>query len=116
MERREAEMTRLGHRERGLDGLQVAHLTDQDDVGVLSQDVAKRGLETLRIRAYLPLVDHASLVGVQILNGILDRDDVSMRLCIDTVDQGGERRGLPAPGRAGEKDQSARSFSDSGDD
>jgi hypothetical protein len=34
-----SEVTGLGDRQRRLDGLEVAHLADQDDVRVLAQDV-----------------------------------------------------------------------------
>ena len=45
VDRREHEVAGLGRRHRRLHGLLVAHLADQDHVGVLAQDVAQRVLE-----------------------------------------------------------------------
>ena len=39
VQRGEDEVAGLGRGERGRDRLEVAHLTDEDDVGVLAQDV-----------------------------------------------------------------------------
>ena len=38
-------MTGLGRGQRGLHGLDVAHLTDEDHVGVLAQHPLQRGVE-----------------------------------------------------------------------
>ena len=58
------------------DGLLVAHLADQDHVGVLAEH-APHGLgEALGIGADLALVDDRALVGVEVLDRILERDDV----------------------------------------
>ena len=46
---REDEVAGLGDGERGLDGLEVAHLADEHDVGVLAQDVLERVLEATRV-------------------------------------------------------------------
>ena len=45
VQRREDEVAGLGRRQRGLDGLLVAHLADEDDVRVLAQDAAQGALE-----------------------------------------------------------------------
>ena len=63
-------------RQRGLDRLLVAHLADQDHVGVLAQHAAQRALERARCPADLALVDDRALVAVQELDRVLDRDDV----------------------------------------
>ena len=48
---REDQMAGLGDGERRLDGLPVAHLADQHDVGVLAQHVLQRGAEPLACRS-----------------------------------------------------------------
>ena len=58
------EVPGLGDRERRLDGLQVAHFADQDDVGVFTQGVLERTLERrswCRVPIFA-LVDDAALV------------------------------------------------------
>jgi hypothetical protein len=62
----------------GLDGLVVAHLADEDDVGVLAHRGAHRGDEVLGVDPDLALVDHRQLVEVQHLDRVLDRDDVHL--------------------------------------
>ena len=56
--------------------LEVAHLADEDDVGVLAEDRAERVRERVRVGVQLALVDDAALVGVEELDRVLDRDDV----------------------------------------
>ena len=68
-------------RERGPHRLLVAHLADQDHVGVLAQDAAHRLGEALGVRADLALVDDRVLVAVQVLDRVLDRDDVPRPGC-----------------------------------
>ena len=77
VERGEDEVARLADRQRRLDRLEVAHLADEHDVGVLPEDVLERVLEALGVGADLALVDDAELVRVQVLDRILDRDDVA---------------------------------------
>jgi hypothetical protein len=93
----EGEVARLGDRQRRLDRLEVAHLADQHDVGVLTEDVLERALEALGVRPDLALVHDAVLVLVQVLDRILDRDDVLALLGVDLVDDRRERRALPEP-------------------
>ena len=69
-------MTGLGRGQRGLDRLDVAHLTDEDHVGVLAQHPLQRGVEVGGVGADLALVDDRRLVGVQDLDRVLDRHDV----------------------------------------
>ena len=80
MQRAENQVTRLGDGERRFDRLEIAHLADQHDVGVLPQDVLERDLEADAVsRADFALVDDAHLVGVQELDRVFDRDDVLPR-------------------------------------
>ena len=62
VQRGEDEVTRLADGERSLDGLEVAHLADENDIGVLPEHVLEGGLEPLGIGADLTLVDDRELV------------------------------------------------------
>ena len=80
--RREDEVAGLGRLERGLRGLGVAELADQDHVRVLAQRAAQRLAERLGVEPDLALVDDAALVGMEDLDRVLDRDDVLLpRAC-----------------------------------
>ena len=105
--RREDEVAGLGGLERGLRGLGVAELADQDHVRVLAQRAAERLEERLGVEADLALVDDAAAVGVQDLDRILDRDDVLPPRAVDVVDHRGERRRLSRAGGAGDEDEAA---------
>ena len=62
VQRREDEVAGLGRRERGRDRLEVAHLADEDHVGVLAQRGPERLGERRRVEADLALVDDAAAV------------------------------------------------------
>ena len=70
-------MAGLGGHERGLDGLEVAHLADQDHVRVLAERALERAGEARGVEADLALVDDGLLVAVQELDRVLDGDDVA---------------------------------------
>ena len=106
----------LGRRERGLDGLEVAHFADQDDVRVLAQRGAQRGREAVGVDADLALVHDRALVADQELDRVLDRDDVAGAVGVDVVDHRGERGRLARAGGAGDEDQAARFHGDALDD
>ena len=59
------------------DRLEVAHLADEHDVGVLTQRAAQRAVEDSRVDADLALVHHGGLVLVHVLDRVLDGDDVA---------------------------------------
>ena len=105
--RREHEVARLGRLERGLRGLRVAELADEDHVGVLAERAPERLLERLGVEPDLALVDDAAVVGVEDLDRVLDRDDVLLPRPVDVADHRGERRRLPRAGRAGDEDEAA---------
>jgi hypothetical protein len=74
------EMTRwpgLGGLQRGGDGLEVAHLPDEDDVGVLPGHGLQPGGEVVGVDADLALVDDRVVVAVHHLDGVLEGDDVA---------------------------------------
>ena len=108
VQRREDEVAGLGGRQRGRDRLEVAHLADEDHVGVLAERGAERLGERRRVEADLALVDDAHPVVVQELDRVLDREDVLGAAAVDVVDQRRERRRLARAGRAGDEDEPAR--------
>ena len=70
------QMARFGNGERRLDGLEIAHLTEQDDIGILPQHVLERGGEGLGVGAHFALIHQAAFVRMHELDGILDGYDV----------------------------------------
>ena len=75
-------------------GLEVAHLADEDDVGVLAKRGPQGRGERLGVGSQLALVDHAALVHMQELYGVFDGDDVVRPGLVDLVDDGGQGGGL----------------------
>ena len=96
---REDEMAGLRDGERRLDGLAVAHLADQHDVGVLAQHVLQRRAKPSVSLATSRCVTRQRLGLVQELDGVFQRDDVVAALAVHLVDQGGERGALAAARR-----------------
>src|SRR5205807_9864215 len=72
-QRAEHQMTGLGGGERQADGLQVAHLADQDHIRILAQRRAQRLAEAERVAMHLALVDETAL-------GVVHEDRKSTRL------------------------------------
>jgi hypothetical protein len=104
----EDEVSGLGRGQRRGDRLQVAHLADQDHVGVLAQGGAQAEREVGRVGADLALVDDRAFVLVQELDRVLDREDVVLVLAVDHVDHRRQGRALARAGRAGDEDEAAR--------
>jgi hypothetical protein len=77
-----------------LNRFEVAHLTDEDDVGVLPHDVLKRIGKAVRIRRKLALINDTDVVGVHIFDRVFHRHDVAAPLDVDVMDHRGERCGL----------------------
>jgi hypothetical protein len=100
VQRREDQVAGLGGVQRRFDRLEVAHLADQDDVGVLAQRGAQGVRERRRVDRDLPLVDDRLVVAVQVLDRVLDRHHVRLPGRVDVVDHRGERGALAAAGRA----------------
>ena len=87
--------------EGGGDGLQVSHLTHQDDLGGLAQGGPQGVGEILGVGANLSLIDGRLVVAVEILDRILNRDDVYRLVVVHPVDERRQRRGFARAGRAG---------------
>jgi hypothetical protein len=116
VQRGEDEVAGLGRGQRRVDRLQVAHLADEDDVGILTQRGLQAGGEGLRVRADLALVDDALLVAVEELDRVLDGHDVLFARRVDLVDDGRQRGRLARAGRAGDEDEAARLLGEVVDD
>src|SRR5918996_6089645 len=108
VQRGEDQVAGFGRGQRRGDGFQVPHLTDEDDVGVLAQDVLQRAGERVRVLAHLALVDHGALVVMQELDGILDRHDVDVVLAVHDVHQRRQGRRLPGACRPGHQHEASR--------
>jgi hypothetical protein len=108
----EHQLAGLRGRESQRDGLEVAHLADQDHVRVLTQRPAKGIGERLRVHADLALVDQRLLRAVNELDRVLDRDDRRFLSLVDVVDHCGEGRRLAATGRAGDEHESTFALAD----
>jgi pilus retraction protein PilT len=104
----EDEVAGLGGGECGRDRLEVAHLADENHVGVLPQRRFQRFGEARRVRADLALVDDAALVPVHELDRILDGENVVGTGAVDLVDHRRERRRLTGARRSGDEHEPAR--------
>ncbi len=89
-------------------GLQVAHLADENDVGIFAQCRVQGLGERGAVHADLALADQALLGLVHELDRVLDRQDVALHVLVDRVDHGGERRRFSRAGLAGHEDHARR--------
>ena len=112
----EHQVARLGHGEDGVDRLQVAHLADHEDVGVLPEGGAQAPGKGVGVGAHLALVDGPEAVPMHVLDGVLDGEDVAAPPAVDVVDHGRQRGGLARPGRARHQDQPRRRLDHALDD
>lgn len=90
----EHQMACLRGGQRRLDGVQVPHLADEDNIGVLAEDGPQAVGIGAGVRADLPLVHDAAIRHVDVLDGVLQRDDVGVSGVVDAVQQGRQRGGL----------------------
>jgi hypothetical protein len=95
-------------RERGLDGLEVAHLADEDDVGVLAQGVLERFVEAVVSAPTSRWLTRQFLCCVHELDRVLDRDDVlsALVLILSIIDA--SVVDLPEPVGPGDEHEAAR--------
>ena len=88
-----------------LDGLEVAHFADHDDIGVFTERAAQRRAEGVGVGVDLALGDVAALGLEDVLDGVLERDDVVVPGAVDLLDQRGQRGGLARADGAGDEDE-----------
>ena len=72
--------------------LLVPHLTDDDDIRRLPENMAQSLAERLGIPAHFALVDIAHFMFVQIFNRVLKGQDIAAAVVIDNVHQGAHGR------------------------
>ena len=70
-------------------GFIIAHLTKQDDIRRLAQGGPQRIYIAFRIRGDFTLAHDAFLMGMQVFQRILQRDDMLFHICIDVIDHAG---------------------------
>ena len=99
IEARQNQVPRLRRLQYDFDGLAVAHLTHQNDLGRLPQGRAQGVGKARSIAVQLPLVNGGTLVIVQKFDGIFDGDDVVILFAIDAVEQYGQSGRLSRPSR-----------------
>ena len=96
VQRRQHEVSRERRLHRDPRRLDVAHLADEDDVGILAQDrLEPAGERDVGLLVDLDLVDRRE----DVLDRVLDGRDVAVGV-VDLAERRVQRRGLPAPGRS----------------
>ena len=83
VQRSEDEVPGLGGGQGGGHGLAVAHLADEDDIGILPQDGANCLGKSRRVGSYFDLFDERAPIRLLKFDRVLDRDDVVMAVAID---------------------------------
>ena len=104
MQGAEDQVARLGGSDGRLDGVLVAHLTDENDVRVLTKAGAQTVGEAAGVLAHLALVDGAQVRLVNIFHRVLERDDVGLAVVVYIIKHRREARGFTGAGLAGDKD------------
>ena len=112
VQRPQAEVARLGERDRVLHRLGVADLADQDHVGRLAQRVLERVMPRVRVDADFAVRDQRLLRLVHVLDRVLDRDDVAVGRAVAVIDHRRERRRFARAGAADHQHQPALGHDD----
>ncbi len=99
-----------------LNRLQVPHLTDQDDIGILPEDVSEGRGKALRIGVDLPLIDDAFLVAMEVFDRIFDRDDMALFSLLILSIMAARVVDFPGAGGPGDQDESFGFFDQFVDD
>ena len=89
------------------DRLEVAHLADKDDIWILTKGAPDGFGKAGNVHVDFALGDDAFFVGMIVLDGVLDRDDVGLPGLVDPVDHRGKGGRLTRSGGAGDEDQAA---------
>ncbi len=112
----EDEVACFGGGEGGGHGFGVAHFADEDDVGVLAEDGSDGLCEAGGVVADFDLFDDGVAVGVLVLDGVFDGDDVVAAAGVDVVDEGCHGGCLAAAGGTGEEDEALAALGELGED
>lgn len=101
VQRAEDQHAHRGTGERELDRIQLAHLAQQKDIGVVAHGARQRIGKGAGGLTDLAVDNHRRLVLAHDLDRVLDRDDVVLALLVQLIDEGGEGGGLPGAKREG---------------
>ena len=74
--------------------LQITHLTNQNNIRVLSQRGAQRFVKSKRVSMNLTLIDQTFLALVNELDRVFNRQDMLITAVIDVVQHGRQCRAL----------------------
>ena len=77
------QVPRLARRERHANRLGVAKLAHHDDVGVFAERGLERRRERARVGPHFALAEQRFFAGMDVFDGVFDRDDVVTRLGIE---------------------------------
>ncbi len=83
----------------------VTHLSNDDHIRVLPEDMSQPVLERRSVGEYFPLVYIAVLMFMEIFDRVFKRYDVAFSLCVDNVYQRRKCCGFPMAGRSGYQDK-----------
>ena len=75
----------------GTDRFKITHLTNENDVRILTKCRTKRYRIIVGIYSYLTLIDYGLVMSVQILYRVLKRDNMCIKLAVDLADDRCER-------------------------
>jgi hypothetical protein len=107
VKRRYDEVTGLRGLQSGLDRVGVTDLTDEDDIRVLAHRRPQRGGEAVCVQTDLALIDDRFAIGMEDLDRVFDRQDVTRARSVDVVDHRPGGRRLPRRRRSRDQDQPA---------
>lgn len=105
-------MAGLGGRDGGLEGDAVAHFTDEDDVGILTQHGGDPEFEVGHVEADFALLEHGFDVVEGVFDRVFERDDVAVLVVVDPVEHGRERGAFAAAGGAANNDDAVLGSAD----
>ena len=109
MQRCEHEVAGLGGGEREADGLRIAHLSDEDDVGILPERIAQAGREVGDVASDLAAAQDRSVGGVEdVLDGIFERGQDDRATPKGLLRERGERGRLARAGGAAHEHEAVR--------
>lgn len=112
MERRKDQVTCLGCMKCRLKGLAVAHLADEDNVGILTQGSSESWSKPRHIDTDFTLTKAATLIGKEVLNGILEGNHVEIGSLVEVTEQSGEGRALTRTSRSADKHDAVTKLSE----
>jgi len=116
VQRGEGQVARFGNAQGGFDGFKVAHLSDEDHVGVFAEGGAERICKGVRVGVHFALVHQALLVVMEELDGVLDGDHVFFALGVNLVEHGSQGGGFSRTGRTRHQHETTRFVAKASDD